>query len=214
MKQEETRGDHLPSVGSPGSRPAMAARFSPNSVTQQPSPFPTPSPFSVPPSTRWSSAGPPIHLSVLVLRFLALLFSFISAVALASPSATKAHDHHHLHQNLPLNSELVYCLIVSVLVFVYSALQLFKGVCDMVHSGMLISDKVSDYMNFLLDQLAVYLVISCLSVGVIGTKRMEAWSTSQWSKAVISVSMSAATFIVIAACGLLSGYKLCKRIIW
>lgn len=36
--------------------------------------------------------------------------------------------------------------------FVYSAFQLFKGVCDISYRGILISDKISDYLSFILDQ--------------------------------------------------------------
>lgn len=58
-----------------------------NSLTQRPFPTPSPFTFSVA-STRWSSR-PSIHYSNLVLRFLALIFSFVSALSLAASSPKK-----------------------------------------------------------------------------------------------------------------------------
>lgn len=48
-----------------------------------------------------------------------------------------------------------YCFIVTILAFVYSAFQLFKGICDIAHKGILISDIISDYTSFILDQVVV-----------------------------------------------------------
>ncbi|KAJ6714448.1 CASP-LIKE PROTEIN 4A4 [Salix viminalis] len=66
------------------------------------------------------------------------------------------------------HSELLFCFVASVLVFVYSAFQLFKGIYDVAQRGILISDKFSDYMSFILDQVAGYLLISSSSVAVLG----------------------------------------------
>ncbi|KDP25482.1 hypothetical protein JCGZ_20638 [Jatropha curcas] len=122
-----------------------------NSLSQRP--FPTPSPFSFSiASTRWSSR-PSIHLSGLVLRFLALLFSFVSALSLAFPPSKKNGQ----FADYP---ELKYCFVVYVLVFIYSAFQLFKGVCDITHTGFLISDMISDYLSFILDQVAASSAVS------------------------------------------------------
>lgn len=66
------------------------AATSVNSQSQPP--FPTPSPFSFSgTSTRWSSR-PSVHHSNLGLRFLVLIFSFISALTLAAPSTNKKHQ--------------------------------------------------------------------------------------------------------------------------
>lgn len=46
-----------------------------------------------------------------------------------------------------------YCLTVTILALVYSAFQLFKGICDIAHRGILISDQISDYTSFILDQV-------------------------------------------------------------
>ncbi|OWM72003.1 hypothetical protein CDL15_Pgr017886 [Punica granatum] len=121
------------------------AGVSPGSFAQQ---LPTPSPFSFSvASTRWSSR-PPIHLSGLYLRFLALVLSFVSALSLANPPKSKGQG----GSSFDKCPELMYCFVVSIVAFVYSAFQLFKGVCDISYRGIVISDKVSDYLSFILDQ--------------------------------------------------------------
>ncbi|KAI6702161.1 hypothetical protein NL676_011297 [Syzygium grande] len=170
--------------------------------------LPTPSPFSFEvTSNRWS-AVPSIQLSSLFLRFMALILSFISALALTTLPKKRGQSPSSFSQH----HELMYCFIVTVVAFVYSAFQLFKGVCDISYRGILISDRFSDYLSFILDQLVAYLLISSSSVGIqaIPTKR----GTPLWTPSVISISMSFAIFLVTATCALLSGYKLCKRISW
>ncbi|XP_021300620.1 LOW QUALITY PROTEIN: CASP-like protein 4A4 [Herrania umbratica] len=187
-----------------GVSPVAAA----DSQTQHP--FPTPSPFSFSgTSSRWSSR-PPIDHSTLFLRFLLLLFSFISALSLAAPSTKKKGQRPPSFTQYP---ELIYCFIVAILAFLYAAFQLFKGICDIAHRGILISDKTSDYLSFVLDQLAGYLLISSSSVAIPIIRQVEK-STPVWKGTIISTSMSFATFLVIAICALFSGYKLCKRNVW
>ncbi|KAF8380292.1 hypothetical protein HHK36_027774 [Tetracentron sinense] len=169
--------------------------------------LPTPSPFthSVA-STGWSTR-PSIHLSNLFLRSLALLFSITSVLSLGAPSTQ--------HGETPFSGypELRYCFIVTILASLYSAFQLFKGICDISHRGLLISDMTSDYISFVLDQLVGYLLISSSSVTVLGLEKIEL-GTSLWKAAIVTLCMSFAAFVAIVACTLLSGYKLCKRIIW
>ncbi|XP_058222447.1 CASP-like protein 4A4 isoform X2 [Rhododendron vialii] len=182
----------------------------PTSATHSPAPplLATPSPFSFSvASTRWSSR-PSIYISSLFLRFLALIFSFASALALAAPSAKKTTGKDD--SSFSDYPELFF--IVTILAFVYSAYQLFKGVSDIAYRGILISDMASDYLSFILDQLAGYLLISSSSMTVLAIQQRR--QDTLWKAAVISVTMSFAAFVVIAICALLSGYKLCKRIIW
>ncbi|XP_007040155.2 PREDICTED: CASP-like protein 4A4 isoform X1 [Theobroma cacao] len=187
-----------------GVSPVAAA----NSQTQHP--FPTPSPFSFSvTSSRWSSR-PSIDHTTLFLRFLLLLFSFISALSLAAPSTKKKDQRSPSFTEYP---ELIYCFIVAILAFLYAAFQLFKGICDIAHRGILISDKSSDYLSFVLDQLVGYLLISSSSVAIPIIRQVEK-STPVRKGTITSTSMSFATFLVIAICALFSGYKLCKRTVW
>lgn len=184
------------------------AATSVNSQSQPP--FPTPSPFSFSgTSTRWSSR-PSVHHSNLGLRFLVLIFSFISALTLAAPSTNKKHQPSLTFTEYP---ELIYCFIVAILAFLYSAFQLFKGICDIAHKGILISDMTSDYLSFVLDQVMGYLVISSASVEIPIIRQVEP-HTPLWKGTIVSTTMSFATFLVIAISAVLSGYKLCKRIVW
>ncbi|XP_039046637.1 CASP-like protein 4A4 isoform X2 [Hibiscus syriacus] len=197
---------------------AIARRITPadspvafNSQIQQQQPFPTPSPFSFSvASTGWSSRSSIHHHSTLLLRFSVLLFSFISALILAAPSTKKKHQPSPSFTDYP---ELIYCFIVASIAFLYTALQLFKGVCDIAHRGILISDMALDYVSFFLDQLVGYLLVSSASVAVPIIGLVER-GTPLRKGAVVSTSMAFATFIVMAVCAILSGYKLCKRIGW
>ncbi|MBA0689696.1 hypothetical protein Goari_007413 [Gossypium aridum] len=182
------------------------------SISQsQHQPFPTPSPFSFSvASTRWSSR-PLIHRhSNLFLRFSVLLFSFISALTLVTPST---NNKHHPSPSFTDYSELIYCFIVAIIALVYTAFQLFKGISDIAHRGILISDLTSDYLSFVLDQLLVYLLVSSASAAVPIIGQVER-GTALRKGTIVSTSMAFATFLVMAICAILSGYKLCKRIGW
>ncbi|KAH7549464.1 hypothetical protein ACOSP7_025730 [Xanthoceras sorbifolium] len=170
----------------------------------------TPSPFSFSvASTRWSFR-PPIHLANIFLRFFALVFSFVSALSLADLSPNKKSQPSISFTDYP---EFMYCFIVSILTFIYSSFQLFKGICDTAHRGILISDMISDYSSFILDQLVGYLLISSSSMAIPVIQHMKQTGTL-WRAAIISTTISFVTFLVISTCTLLSGYKLFKRIIW
>ncbi|KAK5813280.1 hypothetical protein PVK06_028728 [Gossypium arboreum] len=181
-----------------------------NSHTQHP--FPTPSPFSFSGTTTRRTYTPSIHHLNLFLRFLQLLFSFISALTLATPPAN--NNSGQRSPSFTEYPELIYSFIVAILAFLYAALQLFKGISDIAHGGILISDKTSDYFSFVFDQLMGYLVISSASVAIPIIQQQVGQSTPLWKGTIVSTSMSLATFLVIAISALLSGYKLCKRIVW
>ncbi|KAE8710862.1 CASP-like protein [Hibiscus syriacus] len=137
-------GEHVLSIAC-----RIMAGISPVSVTnsQTHQPFPTPSPFSFSGASTRRSYRPTLHHSNLFLRFLVLLFSFISALALASPSKNGQRS-----ASFSEYPELIYCFGVAILAFVYAAFQLFKGISEILHRGILISDMTSDYLSFVLDQ--------------------------------------------------------------
>lgn len=182
--------------------------LTPRSPAIQP-PLPTPSPYSFSVASTRLSSRPSIHTYDLILRSLALLFSFISALSLAAQEGTKRKRISSFYDH----PELTYCFTVSILVFIYSAFQLFKRVCDIAYRGVLISDMTSDYLSFIFDQLAGYLLVSSSSVTIPVIQQMNSQS-SLWKAAVVAVCMSFSALMVIAVSALLSGYKLCKRIIW
>ncbi|KAH1075103.1 hypothetical protein J1N35_027431 [Gossypium stocksii] len=205
---KDEREQHVLAIGfriMPGVSPVASISQS------QHQPFPTPSPFSFSvASTRWSSR-PSIHRhSNLFLRFSVLLFSFISALTLVTPST---NNKHHPSPSFTDYPELIYCFIVAIIALVYTAFQLFKGISDIAHRGILISDLTSDYLSFVLDQLLVYLLVSSASVAVSTIGQVER-GTALRKGTIVSTSMAFATFLVMAICAILSGYKLCKRIGW
>ncbi|XP_004245635.1 CASP-like protein 4A4 [Solanum lycopersicum] len=179
-------------------------------LTPQP-PLPTPSPYSFSVASTRLRSRPSIYAYDLALRSLALLFSFISALSLAVPSPTRTKR--GTISKFCDYPQLTYCFSVSVLAFIYSAFQLFKRVCDIAYRGVLISDKTSDYLSFILDQLTGYLLVSSSSVTIPVIQEMDI-QASLWKAAILAVCMSFAAFMVLAVSALLSGYKLCKRIIW
>ncbi|KAK9984430.1 hypothetical protein SO802_033955 [Lithocarpus litseifolius] len=179
-----------------------------SSLAQQP--FPTPSPFTFSTASARSNTRPSIHLCSLILRFLALIFSFVCAFSLATSTPKKQGRAPSSFNEYP---ELMYCFIVTIFTFIYSAFQLFKRVCDITYRGILIPDKISDYISFILDQLVGYLLLSSSSVAIPAIQHIE-HTESLWKATIIAMSMSFVTFFAIATCGLFSGYKLCKRIIW
>ncbi|KVH95455.1 hypothetical protein Ccrd_002461 [Cynara cardunculus var. scolymus] len=187
---KEGSGVLMMAVVSPSAAAAAAAYSSPAMVVPTPSPFS----FSVA-STRWSSSRPSIRMSGLFCRAMVLVFSFASSLALAAT---------------------IYSFVVTTLVFVYSAYQLFKGVTDIAYRGIFISDRTSDYVSFVLDQLAGYLLLSCSSVTALAIhhEEVEAKNTSMMKAAMVCVCMSFVAFFITAASAILSGYKLSKRIMW
>ncbi|KAI3501240.1 hypothetical protein L1887_29104 [Cichorium endivia] len=186
---------------------------------------PTPSPFSYSvASSRWSSSRPSIHIFSLFLRAIVLVFSFASSLALATTmsdnnqpevaATTSDNDQLKDKQGFQDYTELIYSFVVTTLVLVYSAYQLFKGICDISCRGFLISDKLSDYISFVLDQLAVYLLVSSSSVTTVTISRQLQGNTSLTKAAIVSFSMSVTALFTTAVCAILSGYKLSKRIMW
>ncbi|KAK4338389.1 hypothetical protein RND71_042876 [Anisodus tanguticus] len=181
-----------------------------NSPASQP-PLPTPSPYSFSVASTRLRSRPTIYAYDLTLRSMALLFSFISALSLAAPSPTRTKR--GAISRFYDNPQLTYCFTVSILAFIYSAFQLFKRVSDIAYRGVLISDMTSDYLSFILDQLAGYLLVSSSSVIIPVIQQMDSHNSLR-KPAIVAVCMSFTAFVVLAVSALLSGYKLCKRIIW
>lgn len=182
----------------------------PHTPATQP-PLPTPSPYSFSVASTRLRSRPSVYAYDLTLRSLALLFSFITALSLAAPSPTRTRP--GAISRFYDSPQLTYCFTVSMLTFTYSAFQLFKRVCDIAYRGVLISDRTSDYFSFILDQLTGYLLMSCSSVTIPVIQQMDSQSTL-WKAAILACCMSFTAFMILAISALLSGYKLCKRIIW
>ncbi|KAG2330489.1 hypothetical protein Bca52824_001669 [Brassica carinata] len=193
-------------TASPISRQAPSVPTPPSSLT-----------YSVtPPASRLSSRRASVHVSGLVLRFISLVLCFVSALSLA----VNVHRPSQRHRSQSSSSfasypELLYCFGVAVTGLVYTSLQTFKGVCDITHRGVLISEPLSDYISFILDQVICYLLVSSSSVAIAWIQHAngDAIKTLQ-NNSIVSASMAFSAFLVLALSSLLSGYKLCKRFMW
>ncbi|CAM8876818.1 unnamed protein product [Rhodiola kirilowii] len=129
----------------------MARAATDSEITASPAQlrFPTPSPFSVT-SPLSSSSRHFVHAASLSNRAMAVILSFISALSLARPP--KRRNSSQLSTSFIDHPELVYCFVVAILAFGYSALQLIRGIYDIAHRGFFVTEKVSDYTTFILDQ--------------------------------------------------------------
>lgn len=86
-------------------------------------------------------------------------------------------------------------------------------ICVQLHTPLSSTNSSNWTINHVLYQLAAYLLISSSSVAVTAIQHNEL-STALKRATIVSVCMSFSAFVVTAACALLSGYKLCTRIIW
>ncbi|KAL1214807.1 CASP-like protein 4A4 [Cardamine amara subsp. amara] len=210
--------DHVVVIAyGPSSEGSVAA----SPVSQQTSSVPTPSPFaySVTPSgSRFSSRRPSVHVTGLVLRFITLVLCFVSALSLAVNVQRRPSRRHLTNNSSSFASypELLYCFGVAVIGFMYTSLQTFKGVCDITHRGVLISEFLSDYVSFIFDQVICYLLVSSSSAAIAWIQHIneDAILKTLRNNSIVSVSMSLAAFLVLTLSSLLSGYKLCKRFMW
>ncbi|XP_039022747.1 CASP-like protein 4A4 isoform X2 [Hibiscus syriacus] len=150
----------------------------------QQQPFPTPSPFSFSVASTGWSSRSSIHHHSTLLLRFSVLLFSFISALILAAPSTKKK-----HQPSPSFTEYPELI------------------------GILISDMASDYVSFVLDQLVGYLLISSASVAVPIIGEVER-GTPLRKGAVVSTSMAFATFIVMAICAILSGYKLCKRIGW
>ncbi|XP_010434601.1 PREDICTED: CASP-like protein 4A4 [Camelina sativa] len=199
--------------------PSSEGSVTASPVSQHTASVPTPSSFAysaTPSISRFSSRRASVHISGLVLRFITLVLCFVSALSLAVN--VRRPSRRHLTQNssnFASYPELLYCFGVSVTGFAYTCLQTFKGVCDITHRGVLISEPLSDYISFIFDQVICYLLVSSSSVAIawIQHRNEDAVKTLK-NSSIVSVSMSFSAFLVLTLSSLLSGYKLCKRFMW
>ncbi|XP_072960774.1 CASP-like protein 4A4 [Typha angustifolia] len=173
----------------------------------------TPSPFanSVASTNSWSSRLAVLRRSNILLRALAFLLSFASALSLAAPPPHAAEGPQAAF-NFQDHPEFSYCLSAVIVTSIYSALQLFKSIWDIAFKGVILPEKISDYITFFLDQVVAYLLISSSSISMLATVRIP--PQRYRAAAIVSTIASLAAFFAIAASAIISGYKLCKRIIW
>ncbi|XP_072984158.1 CASP-like protein 4A4 [Typha latifolia] len=172
----------------------------------------TPSPFA---NSVASTNSRSSRLAILrrsnLLRALAFLLSFASALSLAAPPPHAAEGPQAAF-NFQDHPEFRYGLSAVIVTSIYSALQLFKSIWDIAFKGVILPEKISDYITFFLDQVVAYLLISSSSISMLATVKIP--PQRYRAAAIVSIIASLAAFLAIAASAIISGYKLCKRIIW
>ncbi|CAH8348323.1 unnamed protein product [Eruca vesicaria subsp. sativa] len=199
--------------------PSSEGSVTASPISHQTPSVPTPSPFAysvTPSASRFSSRRASVHVPGLVLRFITLVLCFVSAVSLAV-NVHRPSQRHHTQSSSSFASypELLYCFGVAVIGLVYTSLQTFKGVCDITHRGVIISEPLSDYISFILDQVICYLLVSSSSVVIAWIQHADGDAIKTLrNNSMVSASMAFSAFLVLALSSLFSGYKLCKRFIW
>ncbi|GLJ24232.1 hypothetical protein SUGI_0462090 [Cryptomeria japonica] len=144
-----------------------------------------------------------------MLRCAALLFSFLSFVIMASNNQGKPGLRFSDYE------EYRYSLGISVIAFLYLAVQVGKGIYDIFFGNNLFSNIVFLYIDFIGDQLLAYLLMSSSSSAASLTNGLRDGGDTRFTDmAAASVSMSFFTFGVLAASAILSGITLSQQIRW
>ncbi|KAJ7527790.1 hypothetical protein O6H91_16G070900 [Diphasiastrum complanatum] len=134
----------------------------------------------------------------LILRISAIVLSIMAF------SITAAD---HLFLESPSGKGLV---AANVLAFLYSLCYIIFAVTGLG----LFSPPVSEWINFILDQLLAYLLLSTFgaAAGIIGAA-CAGNHQSYCSKGAASVSMAFFAFMAVAASAIVSGFELAKQIL-
>ncbi|KAF3780246.1 CASP-like protein 4A4 [Nymphaea thermarum] len=113
---------------------------------------------------------------------------------------------------------LLFCFFAALPLALRWQCSTFRG--SSAYRSLLVSEKISDYTTFMLDQVVAYLLMSSSSTLVanatVATATVANATVMQHcgKLAAASAGMSFFAFFTIAMSALQSGYKLCKRIIW
>ncbi|KAK4268500.1 hypothetical protein QN277_025150 [Acacia crassicarpa] len=136
------------------------------------------------------------------LRAIALLFSLISFIAMAS-------NKHGDWKNFDRYEEYRYVLAISILSTLYTGGQVFRQVKEISTGKSLLQPRTGLMLDFIGDQITAYLLISSASSAVPLTNRMREGSDNIFTDAsATAIAFSFLAFFAVAASSLLSGYKL------
>lgn len=152
----------------------------------------------------------------IALRSVALLFSFLSFVIMAS-------NNHYLDTTVGILivnllwsftdfGEYSYCFSIALIASVYLALQLAKAIYELITERIY---TVFYYVDFFCDQILAYLLMSCASAAAVRTYVLNnqngGASNIYTQMAAASVSMAFLTWLFVGVSSVLSGYSLWKR---
>lgn len=141
----------------------------------------------------------------LVLRSLALVFSLISFIVMAS-------NKHGDWKNFDRYEEYRYCLAIAILASLYTSVQVLREIYQISTGRELISRRSSVYVDFAGDQIVAYLLISASSAAAPITNRMREGSDNLFTDAsAASIGMAFFAFAALALSALISGLKLSNQ---
>ncbi|KAJ1387584.1 Casparian strip membrane protein domain [Sesbania bispinosa] len=136
------------------------------------------------------------------LRGIALLFSLISFVVMAS-------NKHGDWREFDKYEEYRYFLAISILSILYTGGQVFRQVQEFSTAKQLLQPRMAAMIDFIGDQIIAYLLISSASSAISLTNNMREGGDNIFTDtSSAAISMSIFAFLCIAASALISGYKL------
>ncbi|KAJ3676479.1 hypothetical protein LUZ60_003891 [Juncus effusus] len=143
--------------------------------------------------------------SVLLLRSVALLFSLISFLVMAS-------NKHGDWMQFNKYEEYRYLVAIGVLTFLYSLFQVSRHLHRLNGGRDPIPSNKSFLIDFSCDQVAAYLLMSALSAAIPITNRMRVGVDNMFTdSSAAAISMAFFAFVAVALSALISGFKLCKQ---
>ncbi|XP_028797115.1 CASP-like protein 4B1 [Neltuma alba] len=138
----------------------------------------------------------------LLLRGIALLFSLISFIVMAS-------NKHGDWKNFDRYPEYRYVLAISILSTLYTGGQVLRQVQEISTGKNFLDPRTALPLDFIGDQIMAYLLISASSSAVPLTNSMREGSDNIFTdSSAAAISFCFLAFLAAAASSLLSGYKL------
>ncbi|KAF9599264.1 hypothetical protein IFM89_036562 [Coptis chinensis] len=139
----------------------------------------------------------------LVLRGLALVFSLLSFIIMAS-------NKHGDWKNFDRYEEYRYLVAIAILSSLYTMFQVFVQLHQLSTGKELgLAPRTYGLINFFGDQIVAYLLISAASTAVPRTNQMrEGADNSFTDSSAASISMAFFAFFALAVSAMLSGFKL------
>ncbi|KAM7265719.1 hypothetical protein ACFE04_003402 [Oxalis oulophora] len=138
----------------------------------------------------------------LVLRAVALLFSLLAFIIMAS-------NQHGDWKNFSRYEEYRYVLAIAILSTLYTGGQALRHVHELSTAKPFFEQKKSALLDFFGDQIMAYLLISAASAAVPLTNRMrENVDNIFTDSSATAISMEFFAFFALGLSALISGYKL------
>ncbi|KAK7339988.1 hypothetical protein VNO77_20679 [Canavalia gladiata] len=138
----------------------------------------------------------------LALRGIALLFSLLSFIVMASNKHGDWREFDHYE-------EYRYLLAIGILSSLYTGGQVFRQVQELSTGKQLLQPRMAAMVDFFGDQIIAYLLISSASSAVPMTNRLREGADNIFTdSSAAAISMSIFAFLCLAVSALISGYKL------